>query len=821
MKMYMIAVHYRMPDKKNILGFRILDADTGEVKDYPYDTVKAVVQGNKAKIIGIAFDRRNNALKGSNGAFDRYPSLVNGRPINRSLVILNSIDNIGYQVSSFNGMIGHATRNEVVRFALKAGIANGKVVDKDGKKYVSAISGTYTNIPYEKSKLSEGKRAQLKRSDVAVAKQVKAEITKKKASSKPYSNTYVPKVVTGTIADNSLLHMVDEVTGLTVEQKMAYAMMALRRIRPFCYSVFTCLRRIETEDVKTMGVSLKSLYFNPYFVLKVPISDLLFILIHEIYHISMKHRIREQNRNHDLWNKACDYYVNAVIADEFDLTSLGDCVDARKEQTGTRYEISLPVDCLFNKRVSVDDDTPEKIYEELENIKQSMQQNQSDSSSGDQEQQEQGDQGEQEGQSGQSDDQQGEDFDDAFGDDEENTDDSFDGAFGDEDDDSSDGEGGEDDTELDDSEHSDDQFDDLDDLANGGGGGGSKGNRGKKNNKGKGQGQGQGGDENDDSDSDSDETSDGAYREDEEDGEGVEDGEEESKSASKSKRASSEEDNKNNKSGVGSQDEESEDRSEITGARFRGQEIPNTVENDMVDSPDERSESTDRLEQMANSLLKRAASMHRQSHGSFGGEAGDWIERYVEKVLAPKVKWTAILRNKLTLASQKVNTFASPDKRFRSRGMVLPGPKKLENDTLENVKICIDTSGSISPKDIGVALAQIDQMFKQFKAEAELLYWDTQIRAIYPFKNPQELVSKKPMGGGGTDANCIFEYFETTREYKIGKKKKPNLVIVFTDGYFGTVNMRYKKQYKDTIWVVQGNDNFEAPFGTKAPFKTD
>jgi predicted metal-dependent peptidase len=217
--------------------------------------------------------------------------------------------------------------------------------------------------------------------------------------------------------------------------------------------------------------------------------------------------------------------------------------------------------------------------------------------------------------------------------------------------------------------------------------------------------------------------------------------------------------------------------------------------------------------------LNRAVTVHKQSH-HFGGDAGDWIERYVERALAPKVNWVALLRNKLTFASQTITTFSKPDKRFVSRKMTLPGPKKLDNDSLENVKICIDTSGSISSKDIGIALAQIEQLFKQYHAEAELMYWDTDIRAIYEFKNVQELVKLKPMGGGGTDANCIFRYFEENKDYKIGKKKKPTIIIVFTDGYFGQIDKAYKK-YKDTIWVVNGDKDFTPPFGSTARFKNE
>ena len=152
--------------------------------------------------------------------------------------------------------------------------------------------------------------------------------------------------------------------------------------------------------------------------------------------------------------------------------------------------------------------------------------------------------------------------------------------------------------------------------------------------------------------------------------------------------------------------------------------------------------------------------------------------------------------------------------------MIMPGPKKLDNDSLKDIKICIDTSGSITPKDLGVALAQIEQLLRAYKAEAELLYWDTQIRATYPFKNIKEIINKEPSGGGGTDANCIFEYFETERDYKIGKKPKPSIIIVFTDGYFGNIHDKYKK-YKDTIWVVHNNLGFKEPFGKSAPFKNE
>lgn len=219
------------------------------------------------------------------------------------------------------------------------------------------------------------------------------------------------------------------------------------------------------------------------------------------------------------------------------------------------------------------------------------------------------------------------------------------------------------------------------------------------------------------------------------------------------------------------------------------------------------------------SVLKKAATQKRQMTGSFGGEAGSFIEREVEEMLAPKVNWVALLKNKLTKASQTVMTYAKPDKRFVSRGMIMPGPKPLDNDSLSNIKVCIDTSGSISKEDLGIALNQINQLLKRFKAEAEVLYWDTQVRLVAPFKNIQELVRIKPEGGGGTDVNCVFEHFNS-KDYRTGRKQRPSIIIIITDGYFGDVDSKHKK-YIDTIWVVNGNyyKQFKPPFGKKATLK--
>lgn len=715
MNIHLIAIHYKDNSKKDIVGFRLLDSDNGQVMDQPYNAVANVVNSKKVKIHGIT---PGNKLKGSNGSFDRYPAFVNNNIISNSLVILASIDDKGFVVSNFEGKFTSATIDETLTYSNKVGIANGKVVTKDGKQYISAINGTYENRPASSD-------ARFK--NIGINREYAADLKEsiKKSKLKTGNDVRFARVVTGTPNPNSKLKELDEDTGMTVEQKMAYTLLALKHVRPFYYSIFNTIRRIEAneEEIDTMAVSLDTLYFSSNFIKSLPLQELLFVYIHEICHIAMKHRIREKGREHDVWNQACDYYINKCIADDFGLKEIGDVVDAQsriENAVGTRYKIGLPANCLFNSNINIDTDTPEKIYEELMSLA-------------------------------------------------NQTPDSGDGED----------EGGDGDDQNQNSQS---------------GSGGSKSNKQKNKQSNSGE-------------NSSDEQN-------ESNGQNESDGKDEDNNSENGSSSNVDENGSSNSEGNGKDKREGR----LIGKEFRGQEITKT-DTDMVDDNRSKGQSQDQMNQTATSLLNRAVTVHRQTH-QFGGDTADFLERYVEKALAPKINWVALLKNKLTRASQKVNTFAAPDRRFRSRNMIMPGPKALENDALESIKICIDTSGSISSKDIGIALTQIDQLFSKFKADAELLYWDTRIRAIYPFKNPKELVSKKPMGGGGTDANCIFEYFETDRDYKIGRKKKPSIIVVFTDGYFGKLEDKYKK-YRDVIWVVQGNDYFEPPFGVKAPFKNE
>lgn len=734
MAICLIAVLYSDTLLKNIAGFRFMDSDTCQVMDQPYAKVLSVAKSKPGVLRGIEYDAVKQELRGSNGAFDRYSALVGNRIIKQSVTILNTVNGKYYHITNAIGKHDTVGDIELIELASKVGIANGKLVTKNDETFVSAISGNYDDKTNKDVVLPEAKVYNKVKEE---AKEYAKEVKKSTPSTfNLHRDHYLPKVVSCKSVKDSRLKEIDPVTGMSIEDKLAATVFALKKTRPFCYSLYSVLNVVEADpnEIDTMGVTLDTLLFNPEFVRDLTLPDLYFIICHELYHISMRHRARSKGRNHSLWNIACDFYINKCIAEEHDLS-----YDRPLNRIdNTNFKISLPSIGLFNPKVNVATDTPEGIYEELMEDYKKRQQSQNQ-------------------QNGQS------------------NSDSNGGSNGDGQ--SSSGEG---------------QPQSGDDSTGSGSQGSQSNDSGSNKNKGNSSGSGsqsQSGQKDDKSqNSNGNNTSDG------------------------------ESDNANGTGGAGDGKGNKSEKNKVT---FRGQEVEvDFNKQDMVDDVNSQGSSQDVLDQKSKAMLRKAITVHKQSGHNFGGDAGSFIERMVELELAPKINWRALLRNKLVRATQKVNTFAAPDKRFRSRNMIMPGPKALENDALDGVKVCIDTSGSISDQDIGIALAQIKQLLKTYKAKAELLYWDTDVRATYDFTDIKDIISKKPAGGGGTDANCIFNYFETNKDYKIGRKDKPSVVIVFTDGYFGQIDPKYRK-YRDTIWVINGDINFTAPFGVLAPFKPE
>lgn len=195
------------------------------------------------------------------------------------------------------------------------------------------------------------------------------------------------------------------------QDKLVKAALFMQKLTPYYFTLYSTIPR-KPAPIETMGVTEDTLYYSQKFVAQMQVEELVFVLIHEILHIMMQHSLRFKPRtNHDLWNVACDLYINTIICNDFGCTH-GGGVHKVMLDNGTEVGIKTPdfgvFEDTFNKKLDFKYDTPETIYAEMLKDNQQNQQGQGGQSGQGQNQQGQGQQSQsQQGQGSQSQGQQG------------------------------------------------------------------------------------------------------------------------------------------------------------------------------------------------------------------------------------------------------------------------------------------------------------------------------------------------------------------------------------------------------------------------------
>ena len=147
-------------DKNNIIGYRILDSESKQTKDVGVASITNVLKSG-VTVQGICLDR--GRLKATNGSFERYPLIIQNRPVENksSLVILFKVDG-GFICSDYKGTVGKYRDYDVVKYSKKYGISNGKVVNSKGTEFISSINGEYIKLEEPKSDKKEIKSSLVK-----------------------------------------------------------------------------------------------------------------------------------------------------------------------------------------------------------------------------------------------------------------------------------------------------------------------------------------------------------------------------------------------------------------------------------------------------------------------------------------------------------------------------------------------------------------------------------------------------------------------------------------------------------------------------------
>ena len=238
---------------------------------------------------------------------------------------------------------------------------------------------------------------------------------------------------------------------------------------------------------------------------------------------------------------------------------------------------------------------------------------------------------------------------------------------------------------------------------------------------------------------------------------------------------------------------------------FRGTKLTvNPRNRDIVLSVDDCKNGKEAIGDTLNKIANKAIAACKIA----GRELSPNIEAVlqIETKRRLKPRWQKILKDFLSKLGDPYYTFAAVNKKYVHRGLTVPGPKVSEENLkkLKNIVLAIDTSGSMfSDENLSNIVSLAVSIVKKYNADGEIIYWDTSVSSTGTFKDRRSLVRTSVKGGGGTDINCLFEYLD--KKYP-RKYNKPSLILVMTDGYFGTLKEDYVKRYKNVIWAITEED---------------
>ena len=154
--MYVVAVVKNEADEA--VAYRVLDIEKRACKAVSKEAVLRASMQNPKAFMNVATEGKE--LVGTNGSLSRYAVVsMKNELVSKSapVVVLARLGNEGFVLSDYAGNMTKIKSDEAVGYATKFGIANGKIVERDGKKLISAINGEYPLI--EKKKVETAAKA--------------------------------------------------------------------------------------------------------------------------------------------------------------------------------------------------------------------------------------------------------------------------------------------------------------------------------------------------------------------------------------------------------------------------------------------------------------------------------------------------------------------------------------------------------------------------------------------------------------------------------------------------------------------------------------
>lgn len=222
---------------------------------------------------------------------------------------------------------------------------------------------------------------------------------------------------------------------------------------------------------------------------------------------------------------------------------------------------------------------------------------------------------------------------------------------------------------------------------------------------------------------------------------------------------------------------------------------------DMEDHNWDAGDSSFNIEDLVKEFINSTFSM--MSDESRGLMPASFLEQ-VEKINQPAVlSWKQILKKYVgTIIAGKRKTKTRLNRRQPER-FDLSGRV---DEKIIKIVIAIDTSGSITSKQISKIFTEIFAIVATRKKEIIVIECDSKVQNVYKIESPKD-ANLKISGRGGTSYTPVIEYINNNKYFRDA------LLIYFTDGY-GENNIPKPLTYRN-IWVLLEGDylSVKKPYG--------